>query len=377
MCEERTVFSRNSFGTLFRITTFGESHGVALGVVIDGCPAGLPLDLDGIRRELDRRRPGQSTLVSPRREKDEFEIISGIFEGKTTGMPITVVVRNEDVKSKDYGNIKDLFRPGHADFTYLAKYGFRDYRGGGRSSARETIGRVIGGAVAKQLLGGIGVKVFGGITQVGKVEAKRYDWGAVEQNEVRSVDPDLAPKMIEEIETARKDRDSVGAIVEVRAEGIPPGLGDPVFEKLDASIAGAMMSIPAVKGIEIGAGFKASAKRGSEMNDEFFPDGFSTNNHGGILGGISSGAPIVVRIAIKPTSSLPKVQQTIDTGYQPQPIVTKGRHDPCVGIRAVPIAEAMLALVLADAWMLQLAAKSAQSSFAEFPEVRYGMKPGE
>lgn len=371
------MFSKNSFGTLFRITTFGESHGVALGVIIDGCPAGLPLDLEGIRRELDRRRPGQSTLVSPRREKDEFEILSGIFEEKTTGMPITVVVRNEDVKSKDYGNIKDLFRPGHADFTYLAKYGFRDYRGGGRSSARETIGRVIGGAVAKQLLAGIGVKVFGGVTQVGKVEAKRYDWGAVEQNEVRSVDPDLAPKMIEEIETARKDRDSVGAIVEIRAEGIPPGLGDPVFEKLDASIAGAMMSIPAVKGIEIGAGFKSAAKRGSEMNDEFFPDGFSTNNHGGILGGISSGAPIVVRIAIKPTSSLPKEQQTIDTGYQPQPIVTKGRHDPCVGIRAVPIAEAMLALVLADAWMLQLAGKSAQSSFAEFPEVRYGMKPGQ
>lgn len=243
------MISRNSFGNLFRITTFGESHGTALGVVIDGCPAGLPLDLDLIREELDRRRPGQSTLVSPRREKDEFEIVSGIFEDKTTGMPLTILVRNEDVRSKDYSAIKDLFRPGHADFTYFAKYGFRDYRGGGRSSARETIGRVIGGAVAKQLLRGAGVSIFGGVIQVGNVLAKRYDWDFVEKNEVRSVDPDALPLMIEEIEKARKDRDSVGGVVEVRAEGVPPGLGDPVFGKLEANIGGAMMSIPAVKGV--------------------------------------------------------------------------------------------------------------------------------
>ena len=356
------MFSKNSFGSIFRITTFGESHGPALGVIIDGCPAGLTLDLDCIRRELERRRPGQSTLVSPRREKDEFEILSGVFEGKTTGMPLTVVVHNEDVKSKDYSAIQDLFRPGHADFTYLAKYGFRDYRGGGRSSARETIGRVIGGAVARQILGTQGISICGGVTQVGKIVAKRYDFASVEQNDVRSVDPDLAPQMVEEIEHARKNRDSVGGIVEVRAVGVPAGLGEPVFEKLDAALAGAMMSIPAVKGVEIGEGFRSASLLGSEMNDEMHPNGFSSNNHGGILGGISSGMPIVVRLAIKPTSSLPKDQQTVDTKFAPQTIVTKGRHDPCVAIRAVPIAEAMLALVLVDAWLLQLAERAAQEN---------------
>ena len=367
------MYSRNSFGSLFRITTFGESHGPALGVVIDGCPAGLPLDLNIIRRELDRRRPKQSTLVSPRKEKDEFEIVSGLFEGKTTGMPLTFLVRNEDVRSKDYGNIKDLFRPGHADFTYFAKYGYRDYRGGGRSSARETIGRVIGGAIARQILNGIGVTIVGGVIQVGNVLAKHYDWDFVEKNEVRSVDPDALPLMLEEIDRARKDRDSVGGVVEVRALGVPAGLGDPVFSKLDASIAAAMMSIPAVKGVEIGAGFRSSFLRGSEMNDEFFPDGFKTNNHGGILGGITSGAPVTARIAIKPTSSLPKEQQTIDTEFKEQTIVTKGRHDPCVALRAVPIAEAMLALVLLDAWLEQSAQEAARGTFTTVQEVRYGM----
>ena len=356
------MFSKNSFGSIFRITTFGESHGVALGVVIDGCPAGMTLDLDLIRRELERRRPGQSTLVSPRREKDEFEIVSGLFEGKTTGMPLCVLVRNEDVKSKDYSAIEALFRPGHADFTYLSKYGFRDHRGGGRSSARETIGRVIGGAVAKQILKSQGIEILGGVTQIGGVKAETCDFSVVEQNEVRSVDLARAALMIEAIETARKERDSLGGIVEVQAIGVPAGLGEPVFEKLDASLAGAMMSIPAVKGVEIGAGFAAASMRGSEMNDEMNPSGFQSNNHGGVLGGISSGNPIVVRLAIKPTSSLPKEQQTVDVHFQPQSIVTKGRHDPCVAIRAVPIAEAMMALVILDAWLLQLSERSAQEN---------------
>ncbi len=363
----------NSFGSLFRVTTFGESHGKALGVIIDGCPAGIELDTDLIARELDRRRPGQSTLVSPRREKDEFEIYSGLFEGKTTGMPIMAVVFNEDVKSKDYSAIKDLFRPGHADFTYFAKYGHRDYRGGGRSSARETIGRVIGGAVAKQILAGIGVVFKGGVIQVGNVRAKRFEWDQVEQNELRCTDPDLIEAMRAEVETARKDRDSIGGIVEVRAEGVPPGWGDPVFDKLDASIAYGMMSIPAVKGVEIGAGFAVAERRGSEINDEFTPEGFAKNDHGGILGGISSGAPIVVRLAIKPTSSIPKDQSTITTSFKTETISTKGRHDPCVALRAVPIAEAMLALTLVDSYFEDLAHRAAQNPSA-LQYLNYGLK---
>lgn len=369
------MITPNTLGTLFRITTFGESHGRALGVVIDGCPAGLELDLENIRKELDRRRPGQSALVSPRREKDEFEVYSGVFEGRTTGMPIMMMVFNEDVKSKDYSDIKNLFRPGHADFTYFAKYGSRDYRGGGRSSVRETVARVIGGAVARQLLSHIGVSFVGGVTQIGRVSALKRLWDQVEQNEVRSTDPDTVAAMIAEIETVRKDRDSVGGVVEVQALGVPPGLGEPVFAKLDAAIAAAMMSIQAVKGVEIGAGFSSAALRGSEMNDEFFPEGFHSNNHGGVLGGISSGAPIVVRIVVKPTSSIPKQQQTIDEDFDPQPISTKGRHDPCVALRAVPIAEAMLALVLADFWMQDLAARGARATFSEVPQIRYGLAP--
>ena len=363
----------NSFGNLFRITTFGESHGEALGVIVDGCPAGITLDLAQIQSDLDRRKPGQSTLVSPRREGDEVKILSGVFEGMTTGMPIAAVIFNEDVKSKDYSAIKDLFRPGHADFTYFAKYGHRDYRGGGRSSARETVGRVIGGAIAKQLLRSAGISIRGGVIQVGRVKAARYDWSQVETNEIRSVDPDMIAKMREEIEVARKDRDSVGGVVEVQAEGVPAGLGEPVFGKLDAAIAYALMSIPAVKGIEIGAGFGAAELRGSQMNDEFFVDGFHKNDHGGILGGLSSGAPIVARLVVKATSSIPKEQQTIDTSFQPQPISTKGRHDPCVALRAVPIAEAMLALVLADFWMQDLSARAAREPNS-FQRIRYGLK---
>lgn len=363
----------NTFGTLFRVTTFGESHGAALGAIIDGCPAGLTLDMTAVQAELSRRRPGQSNLVSPRNEEDRFEILSGVFEGKTTGTPIMAVVHNTDQKSKDYSAIKDLFRPGHADFTYFAKYGHRDYRGGGRSSARETIGRVIGGAIAKQLLGSIGVAIRGAVTQVGSVVAERYDWAQVELNPLRGVDPDKLVAMEAEIETARKDRDSVGGVVEVQALGVPAGLGEPVFDKLDAVIAAAMMSIPAVKGVEIGAGFQAAAMRGSEMNDLFYPDGFHTNRHGGILGGMSSGAPIVVKMAIKPTSSLPKDQETIDTSFQPQTIVTKGRHDACVALRAVPIAEAMLALVLVDAWLQDEAVRGVREGFSPVGRVRYSL----
>lgn len=370
------MIAPNTFGTLFRITTFGESHGRALGVIVDGCPAGLTLDLESITNELNRRRPGQSTLVSPRREPDEFEIYSGIFEGKTTGMPLMFMVVNQDVKSKDYSDIKDLFRPGHADFGYTAKYGIRDYRGGGRSSVRETVARVIGGAIAKQLLRNVGVSFVGGVTQVGDVVAKRRVWEQVESNDVRSTDPDTIAAMTEAIEKARKDRDSIGGVVEVQARGVPVGLGEPVFARLDAAIAGAMMSIQAVKGVEIGAGFASAAMRGSEMNDEFFPEGFHSNNHGGILGGISSGAPIVVRIVVKPTSSIPKERRTIDANFQPQSISTKGRHDPCVALRAVPIAEAMLALVLVDFWLQDLAARGARATFSEVKEVKYSMAPG-
>lgn len=362
----------NTFGNLFRITTFGESHGEALGVVIDGCPAGLELDTSLINRELERRRPGQSKLVSPRKETDEFEILSGVFEGKTTGCPIAFLIRNQDVKSKDYLKIQQLFRPGHADFTYFAKYRHRDHRGGGRSSARETVGRVIAGSVARQLMPNF---VFrGGVVQVGNVKANRYSWETVEENDIRSVDPDVVEEMRAEIETARKERDSVGAIVEVQALGVPAGLGEPVFGKLDAALAHAMMSIPAVKGVEIGAGFQAASSRGSEFNDQMYPDGFASNNHGGILGGISSGAPLVVRLVVKPTSSIPQDLDTVDTDFKAQKISTTGRHDPCVGIRAVPIAEAMLALVVADFWLQDLATRGARELFSPITPLSYGTK---
>lgn len=365
--------SGNSFGNLFRITTFGESHGPALGVVIDGCPAGLELDLEFVQSELARRRPGQSDLVTPRKEDDLVEILSGLFEGKTTGMPIMAVVKNSDAKSKDYAAIKDLFRPGHADFTYFAKHQHRDYRGGGRSSARETIGRVIGGAIAKQILSTVGISIRGAVTEIGGIAAKQFDWEQVESNPARFVDATLVAKVTEAIEDARRDRDSLGGIVEVQALGVPPGLGEPVFDRLDAVIAQAMMSLPAVKGVEIGAGFAAARMRGSEMNDLFYPEGFRTNNHGGVLGGISSGAPVVVKLAIKPTSSLPKAQTTVDNELRAQEIVTKGRHDPCVALRAVPIAESMLALVILDFWMIQLSAEGARAGFSPLPKVKYGL----
>jgi chorismate synthase len=342
------MLNGNTFGTNFRVTTFGESHGAALGVVIDGCPSELILDLEAIQNDLNRRKPGQSKLVTPRKEADEFEILSGVFEGKTTGTPLAAIFRNTDSKSKDYNDIKEVFRPGHADYTYHKKYGHRDYRGGGRSSARETVARVFAGAIAKQIISSWGVRVYGGLIQIGNVKASKYEWNQVEENLVRSVDPVAAEEMIKAIEDARKDRDSLGGILEVRADGVPVGLGEPVFSKLNAAIGAAMFSIPAVKGVEFGEGFSLAERKGSESNDEMLQSGFCSNNHGGILGGISSGAPIVVKLAIKPTSSLPKTQKTVNTKNEEVEVVTKGRHDPCVAIRAVPIAESMLALVLVD-----------------------------
>jgi chorismate synthase len=353
----------SSFGTLFRITTFGESHGQAMGVIVDGCPSGLKLDLDFINQELDRRRPGQSKVVTQRKELDQFEILSGVYQGITLGTPIAFVVKNTDVKSKDYDEIKSAFRPGHADFTYFAKYGHRDPRGGGRASARETVARVIGGAVAKQLLKTIGVSFVGGLVQLGTVIAKKRVWEEAENNELRCLDPDVLEQMRLELEQVRADRDSTGGVVEVQALNVPVGLGEPVFGKLDAAIGSAMLSIPAVKGVEIGAGFSCVSKKGSEVNDEMYKEGFASNNHGGILGGISSGAPIVVRIALKPTSSIPKEKNTIDENFNEVKLMTKGRHDPCVAIRAVPIAESMLALVLVDYWLQHLAQIGTKKDF--------------
>lgn len=366
--------SGNSFGKLFRISTFGESHAEALGVVVDGCPAGLPLDLAAIQYELSRRRPGQSKIVSPRKEKDEFQLVSGVFEGKTLGTPLCFLVLNTDAKSRDYEALKDLFRPGHADFASFAKYGHRDHRGGGRLSARETISRVIGGAIAKQLLGGFGIKIFGGVTRIGRIKAENYVWEQVEKNEVHSVDPLTVSAMLEEIEAARRDRDSIGGIVEVIATGVRPGLGEPVFEKLDALLASALLSIPAVKGVEFGLGFAAAALRGSQMNDPMTPEGFVSNNHGGVLGGMSTGAPLVARLVVKPTSSIPQDQQTIDTSFHAQTVAISGRHDPCVAIRAVPIAEAMVALVLIDFLLEDEARRGVRASYDPCPVLSYGLK---
>ncbi len=362
----------SSIGNLFRVSTFGESHGPALGVVIDGCPAGLTVDLDLLRTDLDRRKPGQSKFVTPRKEDEEFEILSGVFEGVTTGTPIAVIIRNKDARSKDYKEIKDLFRPGHADFTYFAKYRHRDYRGGGRSSARETAARVIAGCLAKQLLGE--VKIRAAVVQIEDVKAESRVWSEVEDNPFRFADPSKLDQVEERIERARKERDSVGGIVEVEAVGVPPGWGEPIFARLDAMIAAAMMSIPAVKGVEIGLGFQSAEHRGSRVNDEFSPQGFLSNNHGGVLGGISSGAPVVCRMAIKPTSSIAQDLQTIDTNFKPAKIATKGRHDPCVALRAVPIAEAMMALVLVDFWLQDLSRREARKGFSPIEPLKYDLK---
>ena len=341
--------SGNSFGKLFTVTGFGESHGLALGCIVDGCPPGLPLNEADLQVDLDRRKPGKSRHTTQRRESDEVQILSGVFEGKTTGSPIGLIIHNTDQKSKDYSKIKDRFRPGHADYTYQQKYGIRDYRGGGRSSARETAMRVAAGAIAKKYLKqNYGTEVRGYLAQLGPLSLELKDWSAVDENPFFSPDPTRVPELEEYMDALRKSGDSVGARVNVVATGMPVGLGEPIFDRLDADIAHAMMSINAVKGVEIGAGFDCVAQKGTEHRDEITPDGFLSNHAGGVLGGISSGQDILVSIALKPTSSIRLPGQTINVQGQPVEVVTTGRHDPCVGIRATPIAEAMLAIVLMD-----------------------------
>jgi len=351
--------SGSSFGQIFRVSTAGESHGPALLAIVEGCPAGLSLCEADIQPDLDRRKPGQSKYTTQRREDDVVEILSGVFEGKTTGCPIGLLIRNTDQRSKDYGDIKDKFRPGHADITYYEKYGMRDYRGGGRSSARETAMRVAAGAVARKLLAERGVVITGWVDQIGpvRVDASRFDADEISRNPFFCPDAIAAGEMADFMDALRKEGDSIGAGVTVEARGVPAGLGEPVFDKLDADIAKAMMSIQAVKAVEIGDGFACIEARGSEFGDAIRKEGFVSNHAGGILGGISDGDALRARLALKPTSSILKPRPTIDIHGNETEIVTKGRHDPCVGIRAVPIAEAMLALVLADHLLRQRASR--------------------
>lgn len=345
--------SGNTFGTLFTLTTCGESHGPALAGIIDGCPPGIELSESDLQIELDRRKPGQSKFTTQRREEDQVRIISGVFEGRTTGTPIGVVIENTDQRSKDYSDIKDLFRPAHADYSYQQKYGTRDYRGGGRSSARETAIRVAGGAIAKKVLAQVGIKIQGYISQMGDIVIEAKDLSAINENAFFCPDPARVPELESLIESLRKEGDSVGAKVTVIADGVPPGWGEPVFDRLDADIAKAMMSINAVKAVSLGAGFDSVAQKGSEHRDEISPEGFHSNNAGGCLGGISSGQQIKTDIALKPTSSIRIPGKSVDRHGEVAEVVTKGRHDPCVGIRAVPIAESMLALVLVDHMLRQ------------------------
>jgi len=350
--------SHNSFGNLFRFTTWGESHGPALGVVIDGCPSGLAIDVEAIQHDLDRRKPGQSKYTTQRREADQVKILSGVFEDdrsdgqRTTGTPISLIIENTDQRSKDYGDIRDKYRPGHADFTYHQKYGIRDYRGGGRSSARETAARVAAGAVARLVVPD--VKIRASLVQVGphKIDYSRFDWDEVDNNPFFCADPVAAKEWATYLDGIRKDGSSVGAVIEVVAENVPVGLGAPIYGKLDQDLASAMMSINAVKAVEIGAGFEAAELTGVANADEMRAGQeqpyFLSNHAGGILGGISNGDPVVVRFAVKPTSSILVPRQTVDEKNRNADIITKGRHDPCVGIRAVPVGEAMMALVLAD-----------------------------
>jgi len=341
--------SGNSIGKLFTVTSFGESHGPALGCVVDGCPPGLELDSSDLQGDLDRRKPGTSRFTTQRKEADEVKILSGVFEGKTTGTPIGLMIENTDQRSKDYSNIKDSFRPSHADYSYSQKYGVRDYRGGGRSSARETAMRVAAGAIAKKyLLANHGILIRGYLAQLGPIRAEVLDWSVVESNPFFCPDSAKVTEMEDFMSALNKSGDSIGARINVVASGVMPGLGEPVFDRLDADIAGAMMSINAVKGVEIGVGFDCVEQRGSVARDQMTPDGFLSNNAGGVLGGISSGQDITVSMAIKPTSSIRLAGASIDKEGKPIEIVTHGRHDPCVGIRATPIAEAMLAIVLMD-----------------------------
>lgn len=341
--------SGNTFGHLFTVTSFGESHGPAIGCVVDGCPPGLAISAEEIQIELDRRKPGTSRHVTQRKESDSVEILSGVFEGKTTGTPIALLIRNEDQRSKDYGKIAETFRPGHADYTYWHKYGIRDYRGGGRSSARETAVRVAAGAIAKKWLKEkFGVTIRGYMSQMGEIEIPFKSWDEVSQNAFFAPNQEIVPQLEDYLDLIRSQRDSIGARISVVAEGVPVGWGEPVYDRLDADIAYAMMGINAVKGVEIGAGFKSITQRGSQHCDEITPQGFATNNAGGILGGISSAQDILVNIAVKPTPSIAQERRSVDKDGNAVLMATTGRHDPCVAIRATPIAEAMLALVLID-----------------------------
>lgn len=341
--------SGNTFGKLFTLTSCGESHGKALAAIVDGCPPGLELSESDMQRDLDRRKPGQSRFTTQRRESDEVSILSGVFEGKTTGTSIGLLIENQDQRSKDYGKIKDQFRPAHADYTYELKYGIRDYRGGGRSSARETAMRVAAGAIAKKFLAEeYGVRIQGYVAQIGEHAAQRFDIDTIETNPFFCPDPELVPVLEKYMAALNKEGNSIGAKVSVLATGMPTGLGEPVFDRLDADLAHALMGINAVKGVEIGSGFYSVQQRGTEHRDELTPKGFLSNNSGGVLGGISSGQDVHCSIALKPTSSIRLPGQSIDRDNNAVDVITTGRHDPCVGIRAVPIAEAMVALVLMD-----------------------------
>lgn len=344
--------SGNTFGKLFTVTSFGESHGLALGCIVDGCPPGLPLSAEAIQPFLDKRKPGQSKYTTQRREEDNVEILSGVFEGLTTGTPIALLIHNKDQRSKDYSEIKDIFRPGHADFTYHHKYGFRDYRGGGRSSARETVARVAAGAIARLYLQqNLGIEIVGYLQQMGTISIDFVSEAEIANNPFFCPNTHQVPDLAQYIDQLRRQGDSVGARVNVIARNVPIGLGDPVFDKLDAMLAYAMMSINAVKAVEIGAGFEAVTQLGSEHRDEMNKQGFLSNNAGGILGGISTGQPIMLSMALKPTSSIITPGKTINAKGEEVSIITKGRHDPCVGFRAVPIAEAMIALVIMDHYL--------------------------
>lgn len=347
----------NSFGVRFRFTTFGESHGKAIGCVVDGVPAGLSIDEAFIQKQLDRRRPGQSKFTTARKEADQVEILSGVFEGKSTGTPIAMVIFNKDQKSRDYSNIKDIFRPGHADFTYFHKYGIRDYRGGGRSSARETAARVAAGAVAKLLLKEFGIEVEAGVCEVAGIEAKHYDFTFAKQSEIFALDPEREEEQKQAILSAKEAHDSVGGAVLVRARGVPVGLGEPIYYKLDAVLAEALMSINAAKAVEIGLGIEASRLRGSQNNDQMSKEGFISNNAGGILGGISNGEDVVAKVWFKPTPSIFQKQRSIDTQGNEVEVELKGRHDPFVAARGSVVAEAMMALVLADMLLLNATSK--------------------
>ena len=365
----------NTFGRVFTVTSFGESHGPAIGCVVDGCPPGLAISREDIQNDLDRRRPGTSRHVTQRQESDTVEILSGIFEGQTTGTPIGLLIRNEDQRSRDYGNLIDTFRPGHADYTYWQKYGIRDHRGGGRASARETAVRVAAAAIARKWLREqYGVLIRGYLSQLGSIDIPFKSWDAVGGNPFFSGNADVVPKLEAFMDELRKAGDSVGARITTVAEHVPVGWGSPVYAKLDADIAGAMMSINAVKAVEIGSGFASVTQRGSEHGDELTPDGFVTNHAGGILGGISTGQDVIVTIGIKPTSSIRVSRRSIDKQGNPTMVETNGRHDPCVGIRATPIAEAMLALVLMDHALLHRAQNADVST--KTPKIAGLVKPG-